>query len=75
MISAELLNTKLKEQFPEFNFEITEFRDELTVSFPSKSIVDVCKFFKTEPELEYIFCQDITAIDWAKRTDLKIILD
>jgi NADH-quinone oxidoreductase subunit C len=69
MISAELLNTKLKEQFPEFNFEIAEFRDELTVSFPSKSIVDVCKFFKTEPELEYIFCQDITAIDWAKRTD------
>jgi NADH-quinone oxidoreductase subunit C len=69
MISAELLNTKLKEQFPELDFEITEFRNELTISSPSSSIVDLCKYLKTEPELEYLLCEDITAIDWATRKD------
>ena len=69
MISAELLNTKLKEQFAEVDFEINEFRDELTISFPSNKILEVCKFLKTDSELEYILCEDITAIDWAKRKD------
>ena len=69
MISEELLNTKLKEQFPELDFEITEFRDELTVSLPKNNIVDVCKFLKTDPELEFIMCGDITAIDWSRRKD------
>ena len=69
MNSEELLNNKLKEQFPELKFDITEFRDELTISLPKKNIVEVCKYLKTEPELEYLLCEDITAIDWSKRKD------
>lgn len=69
MNSEELLNNKLKERFPGLNYEITKFRDELTLSLPKQNIVEVCKYLKTEPELEYLLCEDITAIDWAKRKD------
>ena len=69
MISVELLNTKLKEQFPELDLEISEFRDEHTVTVPANSIVEVCKYLKTDPELEFIMCMDITAIDWSRRKD------
>ena len=69
MNSEELLNNKIKERFPELNFEITKFRDELTLSLPKQNIVEVCKYLKTEPELEYLLCEDITAIDWARRKD------
>ena len=69
MNSEELLNNKLKERFPGLNYDITKFRDELTLSLPKQNIVEVCKYLKTEPELEYLLCEDITAIDWAKRKD------
>ena len=69
MNSEELLNNKLKERFPELNFDITTFRDELTLSLPKQNIVEVCRYLKTEPELEYLLCEDITAVDWARRKD------
>ncbi len=69
MISEELLISKLKEQFPELDFVTTKFRDELTITLPKENIVDVCRYLKTETELEYLLCEDITAIDWSKRKD------
>jgi NADH-quinone oxidoreductase subunit C len=69
MISTELLNTKLKQQFPELDFEITDFRDDLTLTLPVNNIVEVSKYLKTNPELEFIMCIDITAIDWSRRKD------
>ena len=69
MDNKELVIQKLKEHFPGSNFEITEYRDELTVKFPKEIVVEVCKLLKTDPDLEFIFCEDITAIDWAKRKD------
>ncbi len=63
----DLVVSKLKEKFPEINFETSEFRDELTVSFDKQNIVDVCRFLKEDPELEFRLCEDVTAIDWAAR--------
>ena len=65
----ELVVQKLKEHFPDTNFESTDYRDELTIKFPKEIVVDVCSFLKSDPDLEYNFCEDITAIDWAKRKD------
>ncbi len=65
----DLVVIKLKEKFPKNNFETSEFRNELTVKLDKKNIVNVCKFLKESEELQFKFCEDVTAIDWAKRTD------
>ena len=65
----DLVVVRLKEKFPKYNFEASEFRSELTVKLDKKNIVKVCKFLKENEELEFKLCEDVTAIDWAKRTD------
>ena len=65
----DLVVVRLKEKFPKYNFETSEFRSELTVKLDKKNIVKVCKFLKENEELEFRLCEDVTAIDWAKRTD------
>ncbi len=63
----ELVPQKLKEQFNAIDFEISEYLDELTIKLPKQHIFKVCEFLKKDTELEFLLCQDITAIDWAKR--------
>jgi NADH-quinone oxidoreductase subunit C len=63
----ELITAKLKDKFKSVNFEFSEFRDELTVSFDKKNIVEVCRFLKDDDELQFKLCEDVTAIDWARR--------
>jgi NADH-quinone oxidoreductase subunit C len=63
----ELIPKKLKEKFPSVEFELTEYRDELTIKFDKKFIVEVCSFLKSNPDLEFSWCSDVTAIDWANR--------
>jgi NADH-quinone oxidoreductase subunit C len=63
----ELIPQRLKEKFPGVNFEATEYRGELTISFDKKNVVEICKFLKEEPELEFVLCEDVTAVDWARR--------
>ena len=62
----ELIKQKLKDNFGEVNFEFSEFRDELTVSFDKKNIYEVCRFLKNDEELQFKLCEDVTAIDWAR---------
>lgn len=68
-IEKENIANKLKEKFPEVNFEISEFRNDISIFFDKKNIVEVCRFLKEDEELQFKLCEDITAIDWAKRTD------
>ena len=63
----ELVPQKLKEQFNDVDFEVSEYLDELTIILPKEQIVKVCEFLKKDSDLEFLLCQDITAIDWAKR--------
>ncbi len=58
---------KLKAEFPDIQFEVSEFRNELTVKFEKQFVLKVCKFLKANSELSFLLCEDITAIDWAKR--------
>jgi NADH-quinone oxidoreductase subunit C len=58
---------KLKEKFPKYNFETAEFRNELTVKLDKKNIVKVCQFLKDDEDLQFKLCEDVTAIDWARR--------
>lgn len=63
----EKLIERLKEQFPNIEFESSEFRDELTIKFKKEFIIDVCDFLKNDSELQFLYLEDITAIDWATR--------
>ena len=62
-----LIPQKLKEKFPSTEIEVSDYRDELTIKFDKKNIVNVCSFLKSDAELEFVWCSDITAIDWATR--------
>ena len=62
-----LIPQKLKEKFPSTEFEVSDYRDELTIKFDKKNIVEVCSFLKSESELEFSWCSDVTAVDWATR--------
>lgn len=46
---------------------VSEFKDELTLQVDKKDILKVCQFLKSNDELQFLICEDITAIDWAKR--------
>ena len=65
----ELLQQKLKEKFPKSEFEFSEFRDELSIKLNKENILSVCRFLKEDTDLEFLLCEDITAVDWAKRKD------
>lgn len=65
----ELLEQKLKEKFSNSEFEFSEFRDELSIKLNKENILSVCRFLKEDADLEFLLCEDITAVDWAKRKD------
>ncbi len=49
----ELLSQKLKDKFPDTEFEFSEFRGELTIRFPKEIVLELCKFLKEDPDLEF----------------------
>ena len=65
----ELIPQKLKENFPESKFDVSEYKNELSIKIDKKDVVNVCKFLKEDEDLQFIFCSDVTAVDWAKRKD------
>ena len=62
-----LIPQKLKEKFSSVEFEVSDYKDELTIKLDKKYILEVCAFLKSDPELEFNWCSDVTAIDWATR--------
>ncbi len=65
----ETLLKKLNEKFPGVEFKQVEHHGDLSLIFNKKHILEVCRFLKDDEELSFILCDDITAIDWAKRKD------
>lgn len=54
---------KLKNRFPDAVLESNEFRDELTVVVPKERIVDICRFLKEDPQLQFDLLADVFGID------------
>lgn len=67
MLSQEIILQKIKTHFPELSFTHNVYRDELTLIFNKENIVEVCRFLKEDSELQFKLCEDITAVDWARR--------
>ena len=67
MNTKELIVEKVKEKFGESVEEISDFRDDLCFTIKKDQIVNLGKFLKEDPDLQFIMCKDVTAIDWATR--------
>ena len=65
----ELVTQKLTDNFPEVEFEITDYKDQVAIKFDKKNIVRVSSFIKDDDDLQFKLCEDITAVDWAIRTN------
>lgn len=63
----ELITEKVKEKFSTALEEVSDFRDDLSLTIKKDQIVALGKFLKEDPDLEFIMCKDVTAIDWATR--------
>jgi NADH-quinone oxidoreductase subunit C len=61
-MNADVLE-KLKNRFGDAILESNEFRSELTVVVPKERIVDVCRFLKEDPQLQFDFLADVCGID------------
>jgi NADH-quinone oxidoreductase subunit C len=54
---------KLKARFAGDILEVNEFRDELTVVVPKERIVEVCRYLKEDPQLQFDLLADVCGID------------
>ncbi|RPI75894.1 MAG: NADH-quinone oxidoreductase subunit C [Ignavibacteriales bacterium] len=63
----ELVTNKLMEKFPEVVFDFSDYRDQLAVTLNKKFIVEVSSFIRDDQDLQFKLCEDVTAIDWARR--------
>lgn len=59
----QVILDKLKAHFGESNIVASEFRDELTVVVPKERIVEICRFLKEDPELNFDLLADVFGID------------
>ena len=59
----ELIPQKLKENFPDVDFDISDYKDELTIKFDKKNVVRVCKSLKEDDDLQFNYCSDVTVLD------------
>lgn len=63
----ELISQKLTKSFPDAGLEFSEYKGEFNIKLNKKFINPVCKFLKEDSDLEFLLCEDITAVDWATR--------
>ncbi|WP_337864944.1 NADH-quinone oxidoreductase subunit C [Ignavibacterium sp.] len=63
----EIIKQKLDSSFPETKFEYSDYKDEFCVKLDKNFIVPVCNLLKNDSELQFLLCEDITAVDWATR--------
>lgn len=65
----QIILNQLKAHLSNVQVETTQFRDELTIQVQKKDVVEVCKLLKQNDELKFLVCEDVTAIDWARKQD------
>ncbi len=63
----DLLKSKLQENFSEVTFDFSEYKNEFVIKIDKQFVTSICSFLKTNSELEFLLCEDITAVDWASR--------
>jgi len=60
---------KLKTKFADVILDITEFRNETTVTVRKEKIVEVCSFLKSDEELSFDYLSDLCGVDKLEEKD------
>ncbi|MCX7875696.1 MAG: NADH-quinone oxidoreductase subunit C [Melioribacteraceae bacterium] len=63
----DLVLQTLKENFTDSIIEITDFRNDLSITVKQEKLFELAKFLKENENLLFEMCKDVTAIDWATR--------
>ena len=63
----EFIVQKVKEHVGEANVEVTDAIGDLSITVNKEKLFELAKFLKENPELEFVMCKDVTAVDWATR--------
>jgi NADH-quinone oxidoreductase subunit C len=65
----EVIVNKVRESFPGTEFIVNEHMGELSLTFNKQIILELCSFLKNNEDIQFILCEDITAVDWAKKKE------
>ncbi|MFH1197831.1 MAG: NADH-quinone oxidoreductase subunit C [bacterium] len=63
----ELILQKLNTISESIIVEVTEFRNDLSITVQPEYLVDACKLLRDDAQLKFEMCEDVTAIDWSTR--------
>jgi NADH-quinone oxidoreductase subunit C len=55
---------KLKEKFPGLGLKGAQFKGDTQIIVPKGSLIEVVKYLKSEPSLNYNMLSDVTAVDY-----------
>ena len=67
MDTGKLILDKVNAKFGDSIIETSDFRDDLCITVRKEYLISLGKFLKEDPQLQFIMCKDVTAIDWATR--------
>jgi NADH-quinone oxidoreductase subunit C len=72
-MTTERIHERLKARFGDDVGPLSEARVDPFATVKRERILEVCRFLKGEPGLEFDFLEDLTAVDWPKRNVLEIV--
>ena len=76
LIPAERIEvTKIRERFPDAIMEVNEFRGDTRITVRREQIVEILRFLRDEPELEFNFFSECLGVDYLDPNDEKYILE
>jgi len=73
MTTSEI-HERLTARFGEDVGAVPETKGDRWVPVKRERIVEVCRFLKETPGLDFDFCEDLTAVDWPKRNLIEVVI-
>jgi NADH-quinone oxidoreductase subunit C len=63
----DVLQSKITTTFAAYSPEFSEFHGDTILKIDKKAIVELASLLKYDEQLQFILCDDITAVDWAEK--------
>lgn len=52
----------------------SQLKGDVWLPVKAARLVELCRFLKEEPGLDFDFCEDLTAVDWPKRNVIEVVI-